>query len=406
MPANRVHILHVVDNLGKGGLENGLANVINGLDRDLYDHSILVIRHLGAIADHLSGRARIIHLDKKPGGSRVQIGTFAEAIHNIKPDIVHSRNWGAIEAVAAARVLRVPSVIHSEHGLDPDQSDAPRRRTLFRRVSYSLANRVLCVSRQLLQYHSAQTGFAANKMTVIHNGVDVQRFQPQPAARARVREELGFSHDELCIVAVGNLTRVKDHATLLRAIDRFNHACRQPWRLVLYGCGPEEGELKRFVAGHPEWAHRVSFAGLIDRIPELLSAFDIYVLTSLTEGISNSLLEGMAAGIPAIASDTGGNPEVIVDGESGVLFPVGADAVLASRLIALQSNVHLREHIGEDGRRRVRHHFSLDAMVRAYCDVYRSEMERSGRRRHPGLVHRVEHSRATGKASGGEAAVK
>src|SRR5205085_4471422 len=113
-----------------------------------------------------------------------------------------------------------PAVVHSEHGLDQNETvKEPRRRTWFRRMAFELADRVLCVSHQLSHVHSKRTGFPVARLTVIHNGVDDSVFYPDMGVRARVRQEFGLSEHEFCIGSIGNLSPVKDHMTLLRAVS-------------------------------------------------------------------------------------------------------------------------------------------------------------------------------------------
>ncbi len=363
--------MHVVDHLGKGGLENGLVNVIENLDSTRFEHVVYAIRKLGPNAERLAkGGVRVICQGKQDSDSRFQIGRLAGAIREVQPDIVHSRNWAAVESVLAARWVRSCKVVHSEHGLEAHaNASEPRRRVWFRRLAYELAHRVLSVSYQLRDLHARRTGFAAERMTVIHNGVDRRRFHPDPQARVRVRQELGFAEDEFCIGCVGNFFPVKGHITALEAMEAVAARCPK-WRLLLIGEGPERSNLESFVAGHPGWSKHVSFLGSSDRVPELLNALDAYVLPSVAEGISNSLLEAMATGLPVIATETGGNPEVVVDGDSGLLFPIGGFGLLADHLIALQSSQERRLVLAEGGLKRVREEFSLDSMIAKYGQLY------------------------------------
>jgi len=170
---------------------------------------------------------------------------------------------------------------------------------------------------------------------------------------------------------VGNLFPVKDHMTVLRAVDRLAETSVD-WRLLLIGAGPELSSLRDFVDAHPQWRHRVSFLGATNRVPLLLKAMDIYVLCSAAEGISNSLLEAMATGLPAVVTNTGGNPEVVVEGKSGLLFPVGDFRGLADHLLLLQAKMDLRVQLGGQALRRVSEEFSIDSMVRKYEQVYES----------------------------------
>jgi sugar transferase (PEP-CTERM/EpsH1 system associated) len=372
MPAP-IRIMHFVDSLGKGGLENGLVNLIERLDAARFEHVVCAIRRLGPNADRLpSDRVRVMCLGKQATDSALHVGALTRAIREVQPDIVHSRNWGAIEAVMAGRWARCRAVVHSEHGIESDASaKEPWRRRGFRRLAFDLADRVVSVSYQLRTLHARRTGFAAHKIAVIHNGVDGRRFYPDPEARVRVRQELGVSPDEFCIGSVGNLFPVKDHMTLLQAFDRVAGVCKG-CRLMLLGEGSEGPKLEAFANAHPEWRKRVSFLGSSNRVTEMLNAMDVYVLPSINEGISNSLLEAMATGLPVVATATGGNPEVILDGESGLLCPVGDSRRLAEQLLELRAGQDLRDRLGRRALRRVMEDFSIDSMVRNYTQMYES----------------------------------
>jgi sugar transferase (PEP-CTERM/EpsH1 system associated) len=363
-----IRIMHVVDNLLRGGLENGLVNLVERMDAEHYEHVICAVRTLGPNADRLSKKARVFCLTKKHGSS-LQVPALVEAIREVRPDVVHSRNWGGVEAVIAGRWTHSCSLIHSEHGLEMNSAKRdPWRRVLFRRLAYELSDKVLAVSHQLRNIHSRRTGFPARKITVIHNGVDDQRFSPDPAVRQRMRDELGISDGELCIGCVGSLFPVKSHITLLRALDTV--ARHGSWRLLVIGEGPERQNLENYLDGR-SWKRQVSFLGSTDRVPQLLKAMDVYVLPSLYEGISNALLEAMATALPVISSSAGGNPEVVVEGESGLMFPAGDEKMLASQLLYLLEDAERRRGIGQRAQCRVREHFSLRSMVDAYAQVYR-----------------------------------
>ena len=367
-----IRIMHVVDHLGKGGLENGLVNLINGLDPDRFEHVVYAMRQLGPNADRLPAHVRVICMGKRDTDFPVQVRRLARDIRSVDPHVVHSRNWGTVEAVAAARWVRNCAVVHSEHGLETDAyAREPWRRIWFRRVAFELADRVLAVSYQLRDLHARRTGFAARRIGVIHNGVDERRFFADAAARLRMRAELGIAESEFCIGCVGNLLPVKDHLTALRAVARVAGVLRR-WRLVIAGEGSERPKLEAFINEHPEWKARVSLFGTTDRIPELLNAMDVYLLPSLSEGISNSLLEAMSCGLPVIATEAGGNPEVVVEGKSGLLFPPGDTAKLAEQLLMLEGSPEMRAQLAKQSVSRVRQEFSIDSMGRNYARLYES----------------------------------
>jgi sugar transferase (PEP-CTERM/EpsH1 system associated) len=367
-----IRIMHIVDSLAVGGLQNGLANLIDRMDMTRFEHVVCAMRPIDeANAQRFSpGRARVMGLSMEESASRFQVGALARRIRAVEPDIVHTRNWGTSEGLLAARQVGACTRIHSEHGIDWDTTTKePWRRILFRRLAFQLADRVVSVSYQLRDLHARRTGFPARKITVIHNGVDSRRFFPDVSVRARVRRELGLGEDEFCIGCVGNLIPVKDHITLLKAVDGLAK-CGLPWRLLIAGDGPEFSKLTEFVNSHSGWKDRVTFLGRSSSVPELLNAMDVYVSSSLTEGISNSVLEAMATGLPVVVTATGGNPEVVVDGESGLLFPVGDCLRLADHLRSLEAQRELRIGLGQQALRRVRDEFSIDSMVGNYTRIY------------------------------------
>jgi sugar transferase (PEP-CTERM/EpsH1 system associated) len=366
-----IRILHVVEALGLGGgVENGIANLIENSSPNRFEHVLCGVFELGTqVARYPRDRVRLVCLEKDRRRFAVQVGSLRRMIRELQPDVVHSRNWGALEAVVAARFPRLCSVIHSEHGFETVPSAEPRRRRWFRRVAFEMADRVFSVSYQLRDMLAKGTGFPFQKIQVIHNGVHTHRFRPDRETRRRFRGELGVSEDEFCIGAVGRLNRIKDYPTLMRAAEIFGASCAA-WRLFIAGEGAELAALFEVAESSPTLRGKVKFMGSSDRIPDFLNAMDVYVLPSLYEGISNALLEAMASGLPVIATDIGGNREVVVNGESGLLFPVSDMGTLASLLRLLQEQRELREGFGRRAVQRVKEQFSMDAMTAKYEEMY------------------------------------
>lgn len=377
-----IKILHVVDNLGRGGTQNILRILIDRLDPERYEHVVCGVRRLEyANADLFSReQARVMCLNWQDVGGRFQVMALARVLREVRPAIVHSRNWCGIESVFAGRLVGSCALVHSEHGMNTDTAKRePRRRSIFRRMAYELADQVMCVSHQLKGLYAERTGFSERRMTVIHNGVDASRFFSDPVARVEVRRELGVAAEEFCIGCVGNLTSVKDYPTVLNAVNELARAGLN-WRLFVAGEGLEQDRVEGILREHPEWSGRVSLLGAIDRVPLLLRAMDVYVLSSVTEGISNALLEAMATGLPVVATATGGNPEVVQDGESGLLFPVGDSLALADRLRRLYARPELRQDLSRGALERVRLSFSLGAMIDNYCRMYEGLADRHAAR--------------------------
>jgi len=366
-----IRILHVVEAIGVGGgVENGIAHLIERMDPNRFEHILCGVFRLGPqVERYPADRVQIVCLAQKERTLATQAGPLAEMIRKLRPEIVHSRNWGAMEAVVAGRWVGGTSVIHSEHGVEMDPAAEPRRRSWLRRFAFSLADHVFCVSYQLRDMLAARTGFPLRKMAVIHNGVKTSRFRQDASVRKAFRAELGIDDHEFCIGCVGRLNRIKDYPTIFRAAEVFSRSSRS-WRLLILGGGADQAELEDFVTSRPALHRRVRFLGSSSRVPEFLNAIDAYVLSSLCEGISNSLLEAMATALPVIVTATGGNPEVVVDGDSGLLFPVGDAERLAEQLLLLYDDRNRREQMGKQALRRVEERFSLDSMVAGYEEMY------------------------------------
>ena len=367
----RVRVLHVVETMrGMGGMEKGIVNLSRTLPSDRFEHVVCVIRSVGPLVNQFDQSVKVVALNAE--NSRSQAGMLVRLIRSVRPDVVHSRNWGAIEAVFAARWARVGLVIHSEHGLETSNAlQDPWRRRVIRRLAFEAAGRVFCVSEDLRRIHHVRTGFPLRRIGVIHNGVDTRRFRPDPERRAFMRSRLGVGPHDFCIGAVGRLEPVKDIPTLVRAVRRFART-NASWHLLLAGDGSEMANLRRSAEQQPELRGRVHLLGDIDDVPAFLNSLDVYVVSSLFEGICNSLLEAMMAGVPAVASAVGGNVEVVEDGVSGLLFPAGGDAALAEHLESLWRDAQLRTGLADSALRRVANEFSLHSMAAHYARLYSS----------------------------------
>jgi len=368
-----IRIMHIVDTWAVGGLQNGVANLIERMDGVRFEHVICAMRSVDGSNGKLApaGGARVLCLSQDESRARLQVPALARRIREVQPHIVHTRNWGTFEGLLAARCVGDCAHVHSEHGIDWDSTvKEPWRRILCRRLAFHMADRVVAVSYRLRDLHAKRTRFPAHRIEVIHNGVDSRSFTPDITARARLRRELGISDNEYCIGAVGNLIPVKDHLTLLRAVAEFDRIGR-PWRLLVVGSGPELPKLTAFVDNYPAWKQRVLFLGKSNAVPGLLNAMDVYVLSSLTEGISNSLLEAMATGLPVVVTEAGGNAELVGE-DAGLFFPVGGIEHLVQHLLQLGSHPEWRREIGQRAMRRVRDRFSIDSMVDKYAQLYES----------------------------------
>lgn len=358
---SQLHICHIVLSLEPGGLENGVVNVVRGLDPREFRSSVCCLQRVGAFAGRLAAGVAVTAMDLQPGNHPWMAVRIARLLRAWHVDIVHTRNAESFfYGVVAARLAGVRAVIHSEHGREFPEKPlrAWLQRQLLRHVDFAFT-----VSRQLKSDLERELRVPASRFEVLYNGVDVERFQYQ-----RTHGPAPDASQSLLIGSVGRLVPVKNYALLLQAVARLAKA--PSCRLLLIGEGPERATLEQ-LAAQLGLASRVVFAGHRDDVPQLLEKVDIFVLPSLSEGMSNTLLEAMASGLPVVASDVGGNREVIDPERTGLLFPSGDVAALTGQLERLLESGELRARLGDAAALRVGIEFSMQAMLARYTELYR-----------------------------------
>lgn len=365
-------IVHIIYSLGTGGLENGLVNIINRTPPERYRHAIVCLTEAGAFASRIHDAAiPVIALHKSPGHDPLMYWRLWRVLRRLRPAIVHTRNLAALETQALGLVMPFTRRVHGEHGRDVHDLDGSNRRyRLLRRLLSPLIGRFICVSRDLERWLVEEVRIPRNKVMQLYNGVDHDRFKGGAVRPADWPAD--WPARALVVGTVGRLAAVKDQQSLIRALVRIfslRPDLRPVLRCIVVGDGPERGPLEDSIR-QAGLAHCVWLAGDRDDVPELLASLDLFVLPSLGEGISNTVLEAMAAGRAVVATRVGGNPELIRDGETGRLVPVGDSGILAEVMLELLDEPPRRHAIGEAARRQVRERFDWSQTVAAYLAVY------------------------------------
>jgi sugar transferase (PEP-CTERM/EpsH1 system associated) len=369
--AGQLRVLHILNRLDQGGTELIALKVIDGLNKNIFEHRLATLRGFDPLLRDLPiPGGQLLNTGDASAGFQFPLFRLARLMRAYRPHIVHSRNWGAIEAIPAARLARVPVAIHSEHGYELEMlAGLPNRRRLFRRAAYAMADAVFTVTCELRDYHAKQAWISPERIEVIYNGVDTKRFSPCPESRMVLRRKFDLPQNRFIVGTVGRMVPIKDHATLLRAVDLLVQRGVDAHGLLV-GSGPELERTKEMVNKYPGLASRVSFLGASEEVPELLNTMDVFALPSISEGMSNTLLEAMSTGLPVIATGVGGNKEVIDDGKSGWLIRPRDPEALASLLNHLASEDNLRRNYGAAARARVVERFSLQRMLNDYTQLY------------------------------------
>ncbi len=360
----RLRVVHVLFSFATGGLEKGVATLTRHAAPDI-EHVVLCLSASGESARLLRPGTPVVEMRKASGNSLRFLWRLSRQLKRLKPDVVHTRNWSGLDGVIAARLAGLRRVVHGEHGWgmeDPDGLNPKRVR--IRRCLSRWVREYTCVSRSMDTWLS-ETIRVRRPVTQIYNGVDTVAYAPAPD-RDALRARLGLPRGEFFAGVVGRLDPIKDHRTLFRAFARVREEFAGAALLVV-GDGPERQALQA-IAG-PEAG--VWFLGNRPDVPEILRCLDVFVLPSLNEGISNTLLEAMATALPIVATRVGGNPELVEDGAMGTLVPPGDPESLASAIAVYARNPALRLDHSSRARERATTTFPLEAMVSGYEAVYR-----------------------------------
>jgi sugar transferase (PEP-CTERM/EpsH1 system associated) len=368
-------VAHVIYALTMGGLENGLVNIINRTPTSRYRNVIICI----TIADDFARRitlegVRVIQLHKREGHDFGFYWRLWRLFRELRPDIIHSRNLAALETQFLSIGCRGVRRVHGEHGLEgTDLGGGNWKYLAFRRFMRLFIHRYIVVSKDLSRWLEARVKVLPRNIRQIYNGVDHTRFGPARDATGHLLPwESGKTPEMIVIGTVGRLSPVKDQRSLLFAVAKLREIAPGLYprlRLVIVGEGPLRQSLTDLV--NELGLEQICWLpGDRDDVPALLAAMDVFVLTSLREGIPNTVLEAMASALPVIATAVGGNLELVEEGFNGSLVPAENPEALANALVPLLENQAERKRQGANARQRVCQRFDWSRTVDAYLSVY------------------------------------
>jgi glycosyltransferase involved in cell wall biosynthesis len=357
-------ILFLSTSSGPGGAEQVISNLAASMDPSKY-RGVLCVFRPGWLQERSQSRGVATFVIPTQGMTDWRWAfRFRNLLKDEQVDLIHAHEFDAnVQGTAVANYLGIPLVatVHGKHYF----WEKLRRRLAYRWVSRRAT--MVAVSEDLKRFIVENVGIASNRITVLYNGVDVPP-TPAPADIEACRSEMNLPETDRVVGVVGNLYPVKGHQYLIDAIPAVLEKCPDT-SFVFAGRGQLESELKHQV-NRLGLSKRVHFLGLRQDIPRILALLDVFVLPSLSEGLSMAILEAMMAEKPVIATRVGGNPEIVLDGETGLLVPPKDSHALAASLIALLKDRDLATQFGGKGRRRAERQFSLQTMVSAYQSLY------------------------------------
>jgi glycosyltransferase involved in cell wall biosynthesis len=363
-------ILHLSSTSGPGGAEMVVSRLAGALDRSRF-RSLVCLYRPGWLKEQCERQGIETHvLDI---GGMFDFGWVRRACRLVRSErisLIHAHEFtGNTYGSLVAKLVGVP-LVATVHGKSY-YSEQFKRRLAYRVVSR--VGTMVAVSEDLKRFVTDSVGVPAERIKVIYNGQEIL-LPVRGGETARLRCELGMEEDEQVVGVVGSLYPVKGHKYLLAAIPHVLNAHPRT-KFLIVGRGDVETSLKDAVK-RTGLEKQVRFLGFREDVATLLSLMDIFVLPSLSEGLSIALLEAMAAGKPVVATNVGGNPELVVDGETGYSVPPRDADALATKLRSLLVDKCRAKKLGENGRKRVQQKFSLQAMADNYQRLYEECLQR------------------------------
>ena len=367
MSQSSLHIVHVVYRFDTGGLENGVVNLINSLGNEEYTHSIVTLKgHNADFAARIkTANVKYYDLAKRDGNDLGIFWLMNQLLKQLKPDILHTRNTATLEMQLVGWWRRVKLRIHGEHGWDVnDMHGQNLTYQRLRKLLKPIIHEYIALSKEARDYLLDIIKVKPQRLNHICNGVDKTKFSTKGAPT---------NTSPFIIGCVGRLEHVKNHVLLAEAFVIVSQKTQGKVDIQLQLVG--EGSCREKVESLLSDGGCVDntwLAGNRNDVAELMMNFDVFVLPSLAEGISNTILEAMSCGLPVIATEVGGNVELVQHDKSGYLVSVSSAEEMAQQMLSYIDNPELKIQHGQHGRALVEQKFSIEVMTKAYDSLYRN----------------------------------
>lgn len=353
-------ILHITSGMGRGGRERQLYELLRGIGSE-FDIRLVVLSHDLAfdIGNLGIGYMAIDKAQRRKLSGHIKVYRY---MRTFKPDIIHYWDYPSKIFALEARLIRRVFLIDGSIRF-VDEQKTSQVTTIVKKLSFCFADCIVANSHAGLE---AKKLNKSKRSKVIHNGLDMGRFKPDTAFNP---SSVSMTGNLLKVVMVAGFQPAKDYLTLVSVAVRLCRA-REDVRFLLVGDGPERQSVENQIP--KQFKDRIICLGLRDDVEQILLQCDIGVLLSTsTEGLSNSIMEYMAAGLPVIATKSGGTPELIFEGVTGFMVNLGSQDEVYNKLVILIEDAELRTRMGSSGKQRITAYFSLGKSVDAYIGLYK-----------------------------------
>jgi glycosyltransferase involved in cell wall biosynthesis len=367
-----LHLVHVLPSFEPGGAQLRVGNIINHLGARA-THTILALDGNFAAAYRISSACRVRYEPLPPGRGWSHLVGLRRMIAGLRPDLLLTYNWGAIDALLAARVPPLCPIIQNECGLTDEADGLKWRRVWLRRLVLNRIYATVVTSSSMYRIAATRFRVRPSKLRFIRTGVDTERFRPGRAPE--LRRQMGIEEQALLYGYVGGLRPEKNVAMLLRA---FAAGAPRTARLALFGDGAQRAALET-LAGELGVRDRVRFAGHRQDSTECFAVLDVFLMSSRTEQTPNALLEAMASGAPAICTDVGDTAELLGAHQRPYVVDRGDEAAYGACVGALGQDAELRQRLGAENRRRCLELYSIREMLVRYAALYEEAVRSWGR---------------------------
>jgi L-malate glycosyltransferase len=366
----KLHIIHVTQTLYLGGLETFILEFCKHIDRNMYNVSVLCFNGYDEKhKEYLEAHGVPIYLITKQGRYDFRFFFRAAAfLKEKKVDIMHTHGGCFFYSSIVGKLAGIRSMVYTAHGMPIVSGFQIRIEDM---LSCFLTDSIIAVSNEVADDMKSRLKAFTRKIEVIINGIDTDKFRSiaDMTAMTERRKVYGLPQQRKIVGSVGRLENVKNYTMLLRAFAKVIQFYGNDAHLVLVGNGSEEENLKKF-ANELKIGERVSFLGLRYDLPDIYPLFDLFTLSSLTEGTSLSLLEAQSCGVPAIVTEVGGNSSIIKDGVNGFLCASGDHDTMAAKIHQLLNNDAERLKMKISAREKILTEFDMNSMMKKYLQVY------------------------------------